>query len=71
MINLNATSRYLMIIAYTSIYNIYMTAEAVKPLEHKLSTWIRMQQKVGKQSCVVSNFFRHVEHLFEYTLHSF
>ena len=59
MINLNATLRYL------SICTICMTAQAVKLLEHKLSHFLRMQQKVGKQSCVVSNFFRHSEHLFE------
>ena len=36
-INLNATFRYLMLIAYTHIYTIHMTAQAVKLLEHKLS----------------------------------
>ena len=37
MINLNATPRYLMLIAYASIYTVHMTAQAVKLLEHKLS----------------------------------
>ena len=37
MINLNATPRYLILIAYTSIYTICMTVQAVKLIEHKLS----------------------------------
>ena len=59
MVNWNATLRYL------SICTICVTAQAVKLLEHKLSHLDKDATKGGKQSCVVSNLFRHVEHLFE------
>ena len=48
MINLNATPRSLMLIAYTSIYTICISAQAFKLLEHKLSHLDKDATKGGK-----------------------